>query len=133
MATKKATIDTESNEKLVFENGPTVAQVEAWKEELRKAGGNDKLIVVNIYGEDSPFIHRKLMRYEYNEIIDNLPTSEEGNITARTDEYRIPVLNACILWPQNFNFDTCGAGVVNNLFESIMDNSGFIVKETYEL
>jgi hypothetical protein len=48
----------------ILPGGPTQADIDLWKAELRKKGIPDKLTVLIVSGEEAPFIFRKISRPE---------------------------------------------------------------------
>jgi hypothetical protein len=106
----------DSMENVLFEDGPTMTQVDGWKEAFGQ-------IYMTEVTEDDVFIWRVLNRREFKEIM------KLENADALYREERI--CEKCILWPEGYTFNKIAdgkAGVPSVLSEQIMDNSGFQTK-----
>jgi len=102
-------------EEILFENGPTVNQIERWKSEYN---GNVFMTEVD---DNNVFIWRTINRLEYKGVIKN------QNADALFREERICEL--CVLWPENYDFTKMNkglAGAPSLIAEQVMDKSGFI-------
>lgn len=64
--------------------------------------------------DNQMFVYRALGRLEYKEIL----SSEISDI-----EKEDVVCQACLLYPENYNFDDCAAGIPTQLFKLILKNS----------
>ena len=64
--------------------------------------------------EGQVFVYRTLGRLEYKEVLNSDTTDIEKEDI---------VCKACLLYPENFDFDECTAGIPTMLFKSIMKNS----------
>lgn len=64
--------------------------------------------------EDQIFVYRPLGRLEYRQVI---------NAEISDVEKEDAVCKACLLYPENFDFDNCVAGVPTQLFKNILKNS----------
>lgn len=65
--------------------------------------------------EEDFFFYRTLTRKEYRMLVEN----EEINEMEKEDI----VCEACVLWPENYDFENCNAGIPTTLTKSIMENS----------
>lgn len=64
--------------------------------------------------EDQVFVYRALGRLEYRQVLDaDISDVEKEDV----------VCKACLLYPENFDFDNCVAGVPTQLFKQILKNS----------
>lgn len=105
-----------AEKKVIFEGGPTVAQVETWKKELGQ-------IYMTEFDEGEVFIWRALTRKEFKEIM-----KVDGADSMYREER---VCEKCMVWPEDYDFMamTIGkAGVPTVLSEQIMEKSGFAAK-----
>ncbi len=103
-------------QELLFEDGPTIAQVEEWKGRF----GN---IYLTEFEDGDTFVWRALKRKEFKEIM-----KAEGADSLYREER---VSERCVIWPEKYDFVamTHGkAGVPTFLSEQIMDKSGFSAK-----
>ena len=99
-------------EKRIFPGGPTLEQLNAWKE---KYGS-----VYMTEFEEEAFIWRPLTRFEYKSIL------KLQNADALFREERI--CETCVLWPEGYSYEDMAeskAGIPSLLAEQIMDASGF--------
>lgn len=107
---------TAKKEELLFEGGPTIAQVEEWK---RLYGA----IYMTEFDDGEVFIWRPLNRKEFKEIM---------KIDGADSLYREErVCEKCIIWPENYDFMSMSlgkAGVPTMISEQIMEKSGFAAK-----
>lgn len=118
MTTKKDTKDIKQDnlEELLFENGPTISQVEDWKKEF----GN---VYLTEFDGDEIYIWRAINRQEFKEIMN------AEQIDALYKEER--VCEICVLWPKDYtalNMTVGKAGAPTLISEQIMEKSGFAVK-----
>jgi len=122
MATKKNVVEEEvtkvetQNEEAIFPGGPTMTQVDKWKEQYGQ-------IYMTEVDDEDVFIWRVLSRKEFKDIM------KLENADAMYREER--VCEKCILWPEGYTFATMGdgkAGVPTVLAEQIMEKSGFAPK-----
>lgn len=100
-------------EETIFENGPTVKEVDEWK------GKYGQIYMTEVTDEDA-FIWRALNRRDYKEIM----KIEEVDGLYREEV----VCEKCILWPSGLKFIDMSerkAGIPTILAEQIMDKSGF--------
>lgn len=100
----------------IFENGPTVNQVENWKQE------HDGNVYMTEYPNQT-YIWRPLARPEFKKIV-NLE-SESNNEWFREER----VVEACVLYPVDFSHDDVVnglAGTPSSLTDEIMNKSGFM-------
>lgn len=98
----------------LFEDGPTIAQVELWKKQFSK----EKVFHTQII--DRHFVFRTLNRFEYKQIvaINNIDSLYREEI----------ICNTCVLWPMHYDFKTMAeedSGYPSTLAQIIMENSGF--------
>ena len=98
----------------LFENGPSVSQVELWKKQYAR----EKVFHTQIL--DKHFVFRTLNRFEYKQIvaIDNIDALYREEIICAT----------CVLWPFGYNFKKMAeedSGYPSTLAQIIMENSGF--------
>lgn len=98
----------------VFENGPSIAQIDLWKKQF------DKEKVMHAQILDKHFVFRTLNRFEYKQIV-AIP-----NIDAL---YREEIIcSTCTLFPINYDFKKMAvedSGYPSTLAQIIMENSGF--------
>jgi hypothetical protein len=105
-----------NGEELLFPGGPALTQVEEWKSRFREE-------VYLTEFEEEIFLWRPITRKEYKQVM------KVQNADSFYKEERI--CEACILYPQNYNFMqmTAGkAGIPTLLAELIMEKSGFQAK-----
>jgi hypothetical protein len=105
-----------NGEELLFPGGPALAQVEEWKSRFKEE-------VYLTEFEEEIFLWRPISRKEYKQVM------KVQNADSFYKEERI--CEACILYPQNYNFMamTAGkAGIPTLLAELIMEKSGFQAK-----
>lgn len=98
----------------IFEDGPSIAQVNLWKKQFSK----EKVMHTKILDRD--FIFRTLNRFEYKQIV------AVENIDALYREELI--CQTCVLWPIAYNFQKMAeedSGYPSTLAQIIMENSGF--------
>lgn len=110
----------EQGKELLFENGPTLNQVEEWKSRFNA--------IFCTEFEDTMFIWRTLTRLEYKEVL------KVQNADALYREERI--CEKCILWPEEYSFVQMSggkAGIPSILAEQIMEKSGFTSAEPQKL
>lgn len=103
-------------EELIFQNGPSVAQVEEWKSRF-----NDEVYLTEF--EEEIFLWRPITRKEYKQVM------KINNADSFYKEERI--CEAVVLFPENYNFMvmTQGkAGIPTLLAELVMEKSGFQAK-----
>ncbi len=110
------------NEELVFENGPSVSQVELWK----KKYGDGRVLHTKII--DRHFVFRTLYRFEYKQIvaIDNIEALHREESICRT----------VTLWPSQYDFKKMAAddgGYPSTLAQIIMESSGFTKEYAIEV
>lgn len=125
MATKKSAVEEEAKviieeavevEEVLFPGGPSIAQVDAWKEQFGQ-------IFMTEVDDDDAFIWRVLNRKEFKEIM------KLDNADAMYREER--VCERCILWPEGYSFEAMSngkAGAPTILAEQVMEKSGFTPK-----
>lgn len=108
-------IYNEKGEELLFENGPTVNEIEEWKSRFK-----------DIYFtefEDEVIIWRCIMRSEYKDI---------QKIQGADSYYKEERLcEACVLFPKNYNFQAMRAGkagIPSFISEQILEKSGFAAR-----
>lgn len=98
----------------IFDDGPSIAQVELWKKQFSK----EKVFHTQII--DRHFVFRTLNRFEYKQIV------AINNIDAL---YREEIIcNTCVLWPMHYDFKAMAeedSGYPSTLAQIIMENSGF--------
>ena len=100
-------------EELLFDEGPTLNQVERWKSQF---GG----IYMTEVSDDQVFIWRTITRKEYKDLL------KAKNADALYREERM--CEKCVLWPEDYNFlamSSGAAGIPSLLAEQIMIKSGF--------
>lgn len=105
-----------NGEELLFPGGPALSQVEEWKSRYR-----DEVYLTEF--EEEVFLWRPITRKEYKQVM------KVQNADSFYKEERI--CEACILYPQQYNFMqmTAGkAGIPTLLAELIMEKSGFQAK-----
>jgi hypothetical protein len=105
-----------NGEELLFPGGPALAQVEEWKSRFK-----DEVYLTEF--EEEVFLWRPITRKEYKQVM------KVQNADSFYKEERI--CEACILYPQGYNFMamTAGkAGIPTLLAELIMEKSGFQAK-----
>lgn len=103
-------------DELLFNDGPTIAKVEEWKELY----GN---VYMTEFEDEDVFIWRALNRKEFKEIM-----KVEGADALYREER---VCERCVIWPEKYDFMamTLGkAGAPTVISEQIMDKSGFVAK-----
>lgn len=98
----------------IFENGPSISQIELWKKQFSK----DKVFHTVIM--EKHYVFRTLNRYEYKQIvgIENIDALYREEIICKT----------CVLFPYNYDFKKMAAepgGYPSTLAQIIMENSGF--------
>jgi hypothetical protein len=92
----------------IFEGGPTLDEVEAWREEF----GN----VYYIEFKDIAFFYRALSRAEYKTL---------STIMAEPLDREEKLCEMCVLWPTDVDFSGTLAGIPTIIAEDIMEQSGF--------
>lgn len=102
------------NDEPIFENGPSVSQIEIWKKQFTK----EKVFHTQIL--DKHFVFRTLNRFEYKQIvaINNIDALYREEIICKT----------CVLFPINYDFKAMAeedGGYPSTLAQIIMENSGF--------
>lgn len=106
------TLEERPNDERIFEGGPYLSQVEAWKKQY------GEIYATNI--GDNVYIWRTLTRAEYKQIM-ALPNT---NPLIREEM----ICQLCVLYPENFTYDVMasqGAGIPAVLAQEIMNASGF--------
>lgn len=98
----------------VFDDGPSIGQVNLWKKQFSK----EKVFHTKILDRD--FIFRTLNRFEYKQIvaIENIDALYREELICQT----------CVLFPINYNFQRMAeedSGYPSTLAQIIMENSGF--------
>lgn len=107
-------VDIRDADEVLFENGPSFAQVEVWKKQY----GEGKVLHTKII--DRHFVFRTLHRYEYKQIvaIENIDPLHREEIICST----------VVLWPNKYDFKEMAiddGGYPSTLAQIIMENSGF--------
>lgn len=105
-----------NGEELLFPSGPSLKQVEEWKSRFSEE------VYLTEFEEDI-FLWRPITRKEYKQIM------KINNADSFYKEERI--CEACVLYPQNYNFMTMTsgkAGIPTLLAELVMEKSGFQAK-----
>lgn len=102
------------NTEPIFEDGPSIAQVNLWKKQFSK----EKVMHTKILDRD--FVFRTLNRFEYKQIvaIENIDALYREELICQT----------CVLWPIAYNFQKMAeedSGYPSTLAQIIMENSGF--------
>lgn len=134
MAVKKNVVEVEKNvveeesnvvemanieiqeEELLFPGGPSVKQIDAWKEKYGQ-------IYMTEIDEEDAFIWRVLNRREFKEIM----KLDDADAMYREER----VCEKCILWPEGRTFTDMSegkAGAPTVLAEQVMEKSGFSPK-----
>lgn len=103
-----------ANNEPIFEDGPSVAQVNLWKKQFSK----EKVLHAKILDRD--FVFRTLNRFEYKQIValENIDALYREELICQT----------CVLWPIAYNFEKMAeddSGFPSTLAQIIMENSGF--------
>lgn len=102
------------NTEPIFEDGPSIAQVNLWKKQF----SHEKVFHTKILDRD--FVFRTLNRFEYKQIvaIENIDALYREELICQT----------CVLWPIAYNFQKMAeedSGYPSTLAQIIMENSGF--------
>lgn len=102
------------NNEPIFDDGPSIAQVNLWKKQFSK----EKVFHTKIIDRD--FVFRTLNRFEYKQIvaIENIDALYREELICQT----------CVLWPIAYNFQRMAeedSGYPSTLAQIIMENSGF--------
>lgn len=101
-------------EELLFEDGPTVTQVKAWKKQYELYD----IFVVEVLEE--MFVCRTLNRYEYKQLI----VMEDTDALQREEI----ICNTTVLFPEDLHWGELAsmkAGIPSTLSEIVMEKSGF--------
>ena len=103
-------------EELLFPNGPSVAQVEAWKSQF-----NEEVYLTEF--EEDVFIWRPITRREYKGVMKN----QQADSFYKEER----ICEAVVLYPTGYNFNSMvngKAGIPTLLAELVMEKSGFQAK-----
>ncbi len=92
---------------------PEEQLVNSWKEQFGD-------VYVTEVGDET-FYWRTLSRPEYKEIVN----TDEMTVFEREET----ICTKCVLFPEQYDFKNCHAGVPTLLAEQIMDFSGFALKQ----
>jgi hypothetical protein len=103
----------EAEEELLFEDGPTMKEVEEWKKMYKQ-------VYLTEFEDGEIVIFRVLTRKEFKDIM----SLENADALYREER----VCEKCVVWPSGYDFLSMSvgkAGAPSLISEQIMDKSGF--------